>query len=324
MGDVLVYVETSGERVAPISFELLGAARSLASPLGGEVLALVAGASVRALAAQLGAADRVISVEHPSLSPYLPEAHVAALASAVAEFNPQVVLVGNTSVGIDLAAGVAAVSGRPLVSYCLSLEPEGRAVVARSQVYGGKIVATTRTEEPGIFAVVAGAFPEAAGRAGGGRGQIEEMQPPSVLAGLRTRFVAAAGPAGDQVDITRAERLVSVGRGIGGPENIELVEELARALGAELAASRPVVDAGWLPKARQVGKSGMTVKPKLYLAVGISGAPEHLEGMREAELIVAINSDPNAPIFKVAHYGTTCDLFELLPILSQRLAATAG
>jgi electron transfer flavoprotein alpha subunit len=320
VGNVLVYVETSDGHASPISFELLGAARALAQALGGEVEALVAGGGE---AAQLGAADTVIRVEHPALSPYVPEAHVAVLADAISQRQPQAVLVGNTSVGIDLAAGAAAATNRPLVSYCVGMEADGGAVIARSQLYGGKIVATTKTEAPAIFAVVAGSFPEAAGKSGG-KQQEAKMDPPASLASLRTRFVSASAPGGEGVDITKAEKLVSVGRGIGGPENLELAEELAKALGAEIGASRPVCDSGWLPKARQVGKSGMTVKPKLYFAVGISGAPEHLEGMRDSDLIVAVNSDANAPIFKVAHYGTTCDLFDLLPALTERLKAKTG
>ncbi len=316
MGNVLVYVETSDGKVSPITFELLGAARKL----GGEVEALVAG---DADASELGGADTVITVEHPALTPYLPEAHVAALVEAIGLRKPQAVLVGNTSVGIDLAAGAAAATGMPLVSYCVGLESEGGAVVAHSQLYGGKIVATTKADTPAIFAVVAGSFPESAGRSGG-KGRKEKLDPPDSLGSLRTRFITASAPAGEGVDITKAEKLVSVGRGIGGPDNLELAEELAKALGAELGASRPVCDSGWLPKARQVGKSGMTVKPKLYFAVGISGAPEHLEGMRDADLIVAVNSDANAPIFKVAQYGTTCDLFDLLPALTEKLKARAG
>ena len=316
MGNVLVYVETSNGNIAPISFELLGAARAL----GSEVDALVAGPTD---VSQLGGADTVIQVGHPALSPYVPEAHLAVLADVIRQRKPQAVLIGNTSVGIDLAAGAAAATEMPLISYCVGLESEGGAIVARSQLYGGKIIATTRAESPAIFAVVAGSFPESAGKSGG-KGDRLQMDPPSTLGSLRTRFISASTPAGEGVDITKAEKLLSVGRGIGGPENLELAEELAKALGAELGASRPVCDAGWLPKARQVGKSGMTVKPKLYFAAGISGAPEHLEGMRDADLIVAVNSDANAPIFKVAHYGTTCDLFDLLPALTERLKAKAG
>jgi electron transfer flavoprotein alpha subunit len=273
MGNVLVYVETSEGKVAPITYELLGAARSLAAQLGGGVEALVAGGN---LASELGGADTVVRCDHVALSPYVPEAHVALLSEAIRARNPQVVLVGNTSVGIDLAAGAAAATGRPLVSYCLGLEADGGSVVAHSQLYGGKIIATTRTEAPAVFAVVGGSFPEAAGKTGGSGAQ-ETMEPPASLSSLHSRFSGATAPSGEGVDITKAERLVSVGRGIGGPENIELAEELAKALGAEVGASRPVCDSGWLPKARQVGKSGMTVKPKLYFAVGISGAPEHLE-----------------------------------------------
>ncbi|HUZ00327.1 MAG TPA: electron transfer flavoprotein subunit alpha/FixB family protein [Thermomicrobiaceae bacterium] len=318
MGKVLVYVETTGDTVAPVTFELLAAARAL----GGEVEALVAAPDPGLVAAQLGGADTILTMAHPALAPYLPEAHVAALAEAIKSRNPDTVLVGSTSTGIDVAAGAAAASGRPLVAYCLGLEPDGGAVVARSQVYGGKLVATTRTEGPAIFAVLPGAFKDAAGRAGG-KGQRALLEPPAALGALHTRFVSASEPE-PGIDITRAERLVSVGRGIGGPENLELAEELAQALGAEIAASRPVVDSGWLPRQRQVGKSGMTVKPKLYFAVGISGAPEHLEGMRDAELIIAVNSDAAAPIFEVAQYGTTCDLFDLLPALSERLKAATG
>jgi electron transfer flavoprotein alpha subunit len=138
---------------------------------------------------------------------------------------------------------------------------------------------------------------------------------------LKVGFVKWIEPAGGDVDITQQAILVSIGRGIGGAENIELAEELAAALGGAVSASRPVTDAGWLPKTRQVGKSGLTVKPKVYLALGISGAPEHLEGMRNSELIIAINTDPKAPIFDVAHYGATCDMLDLMPALTEAVRA---
>ena len=137
------------------------------------------------------------------------------------------------------------------------------------------------------------------------------MPAPAVLDDLKTRFVEMIMPAAGDIDITAQDKLVSIGRGIGSQDNVELAQELAEALGAAVSASRPITDSGWLPKTRQVGKSGATVKPKLYLMLGISGAPEHLEGMKDAELIIAVNTDANAPIFDVAHYGTTCDLFEV-------------
>jgi electron transfer flavoprotein alpha subunit len=314
---VLVYIEADGDRVAPISFELLMAARRLAEQLGGPVEALVASADPEPLAEQLGAADTVVAVTSPALAGYIPEAHQEVLVDAIRLRQPAVVLVGYTSAGIDLAAGAATAVQLPVVAYCISLRAEGNEVVADSLLYGGKLVATTRTQLPAVFSVVAGAFPEAA-RQPGGAGERIDMSTPSALGQLRTRLVGISS-AGGTVDITKAERIVSVGRGIGGPDNIEAARELAAALGAELAASRPVVDSGWLPRERQVGKSGMTVKPKLYLAVGISGAPEHLEGMRGAGLVIAVNTDPRAPIFQAAGYGTTCDLCDLLPALSARL-----
>jgi electron transfer flavoprotein alpha subunit len=319
MTGVLVYIEADGDRVAPISLELLGAARQLAEQLGAPVEALVAAADPEPLAQQAGAADTIVTVASPALAGYNPEAHQAVLVEAIRIREPAAVLVGYTSAGIDLAAGAATATQRPMVAYCVSLRAEGVEVVADSQLYGGKLVATTRTALPAIFSVVAGSFPEAAGHSSG-RGERAAMSAPNALNQLRTQLVGTSN-AGGAIDITKAERIVSVGRGIGGPDNIELAQELAAALGAELGASRPVVDSGWLPKERQVGKSGMTVKPKLYLAVGISGAPEHLEGMHAAGLIIAINTDPAAPIFQAAAYGTTCDLGDLLPALSARLKA---
>ena len=318
MAGVLVYVESDGERVAPISFELLAAARELAQSLGGDVEALVAAADTGPLVGELGAADTILAVTSPALAGYLPEAQQLVLVEAIRARKPAVVLVGYTSAGLDLAAGAATATGLPVVAYCTGLRVEGTDLVADSQLYGGKLVATTTTSTPAVFSVVAGSFAEANGHAGG-RGERIVTAPPAGLAQLRSRVLGTTGAGGGAVDITKAERVVSVGRGIGGADNIELAEELATAMGAELGASRPVVDSGWLPKERQVGKSGMTVKPKLYLAVGISGAPEHLEGMHDAGLVIAINTDGDAPIFKVADYGTTCDLFDLLPAITALL-----
>jgi electron transfer flavoprotein alpha subunit len=149
---------------------------------------------------------------------------------------------------------------------------------------------------------------------------VEVIDAPPGLDDLRTTFLRMIAPEAGDVDITAADVLVSVGRGIGSQDNLELVQELADALGAPLASSRPITDQGWLPKTRQVGKSGLKVKPRVYLAFGISGAPEHLEGMRDAELIIACNTDEQAPIFDIAHYGSTVDLFDLVPALAEKLA----
>jgi electron transfer flavoprotein alpha subunit len=302
MGDVLVYVDPE------VNARLLAFARPLADAAGGALVALVAsGEPVDA--DRLNAADVVLEVSHPALSPYLPEAHQAVLAAAIEARGPDVVLVENTTHGYDVAAAAAAVAGLPFVGYCTDLSLEDGEAQSVSGIYGGQLEATARTTLPAVFAVNSTALHEEPD--GAGRGEREQLAPPPALDSLRTTFVEPVAPPDEGVDLTTADLIVCVGRGIGGAENVPIAEELASALGAELAASRPVVDSGWLPKARQVGTSGATVTPKLYLGLGVSGAPEHVEGMQGAELIVAVNTDPGAAIFNVAHYGVVADLFDV-------------
>ena len=302
MGDVLVYTDPS------INGRLLAFARPLADAAGGALVALVAGSEPSG-AEVLGAADVVLEVTHPALSPYVPEAHQAVLAAAIAERAPDLVLVENTTHGYDVAAAAAAAAGLPFIGYCVDVSLAGGEVEAVSGVYGGQLHATSRTQLPAVLAVNSTALHEEPSPTGAG--ERVQLAPPPELDSLRTRYVEAVEPPDEGVDLSTADMIVCVGRGIGSAENVELAEELASALGAELAASRPVVDSGWLPRARQVGKSGAHVTPKLYLALGVSGAPEHVEGMQGAELIVAVNSDPGAAIFNVAHYGAVADLFDV-------------
>jgi electron transfer flavoprotein alpha subunit len=308
MGDVLVYTDPS------VGENLLAFARPLADAAGGDLVALVAGHEPSS-GDQLMAADVILEVSHPALSPYLPEAHQAALAAAIKARAPDLVLLENTTSGYDLAAATAASASLPFVGYCVSLSLEDGQAQSTSAIYGGQLLATARTRLPGVFAINSAALHEEPHAAG--RNERAELPPPPELDSLRTAFIEPVAPPEGGVDLTKAERIVCVGRGIGGAENIPVAEELASALGAELAASRPVVDSGWLPKMRQVGKSGATVKPKLYLALGVSGAPEHIEGMHGAELIVAVNSDPGAAIFNVAHYGAVADLFDVADELTR-------
>ncbi len=321
--DIFVLVEHHAGEVAGTTHELLGKASLLAAETGGRVIACLLGHRARELAGAL-AADVVLSVDDPALAQFVPEAYAATLEALIGERDPRLVLIANTTVGIDLAAPLSARTGRPLAAYCVELELVGDTTIATSLLYGGKLRAELELTGAAIASVVAGSF--AAADAGVGRAAVvEDVAPVGLsgldLSGLRTRLLARLEPEPGDLDITRQELLVSVGRGIGGEENIELAQELAHALGASLSASRPVTDAGWLPKSRQVGKSGSTVKPKLYLACGISGAPEHLEGIGGAELIIAINTDEQAPIFDVADYGSTEDLFDLLPALVEQLEA---
>jgi electron transfer flavoprotein alpha subunit len=316
-GDVAVVVEHLQGRIAEVSLEMLGSARSLARAGDGRVVAIVVGDDLAAVVSELGAADTVVVCRDASLAHYTPEGHQRALAAVLRERPVRVTLVASTAMGMDLAAGLSGALGWPLVAYCRDARLDGGRLVATSQLYGGKIVAESEVEgASAILAMLPGAAPADAGRAVG-TPPIEEIAAPAGPA--RVRFKRLVTPEGGDVDITREAVLVSVGRGIQSRDNISVVKELAEALGGAISASRPIVDQGWLPRSRQVGKSGMTVKPKLYVAVGISGAPEHLEGMRGAELIVAVNTDRNAPIFGVAHYGVTGDLFDVLPLLTERL-----
>ena len=316
--DIFVLVEHTAGEVEESTQELLGKAAELAGEAGGKTVACLLHSGASAAAADL-AADTVLSVEHPALEHFLPEAYVKAMAALLGEHEPRLTLIANTTVGMDVAAGLSARAGIPLVAYCTEVGFEGDAVVATSQVFGGKLNAEVAVEGAAICSVVAGSFKPAPG----GSPEVQEASVPG-LDDLTTSFLRRVEPEVSDVDITAEEILVSVGRGIGGEENIELAQELADALGGVVSASRPVTDGGWLPKTRQVGKSGRKVKPKLYIACGISGAPEHLEGMGDAELIIAINTDENAPIFDVAHYGTTEDLFDLLPALTEQVEAAVG
>ena len=316
--DVLVLAEHQGGSLADVTFELLGKAKEVAGALGGQVIVALFGNP--GLAGELGVADLVLSMDGPALASYTPEAYEKALAHIVEERQPRLVLLATTTAGLDVAASLSVTWDAPLVSYVVGLAAEGDALVATAQIYGGKLMAEVALEgDRAIGAVTAGSFPADAGR-GTGSATVEDVPAPAELgAGLRTTFIEMLVLEVGDVDITAAEVLVAVGRGIGNEGDVELVQELADAMGAPLAASRPITDLGWLPKSRQVGKSGVKVKPRAYLMFGISGAPEHLEGMRDAELIIACNTDAHAPIFDVAHYGTTADLFDLLPALTEKL-----
>ncbi|MGO4001489.1 electron transfer flavoprotein subunit alpha/FixB family protein [Pseudomonas fluorescens] len=315
MTTVLIYVEARDNVVQPITHELINAARGLASDA--EVVAAVLSAAGQSLGEQLKGVDRVVEIQHANLSSYNPEAHAIGLACAVEQVNPDLVLLGYTTAGLDLGSLLAIKTSRALVGYCTELNLEGSELFASSQLYRGKLVAKTKVQLPAIAVVVPGSFDDTPSDVTAPASAI--IDAPQALDQLRVRFVSLSAPDADEVDLTRAERIVCVGRGIGGEDKIEEASQLAALLGAEIAGSRPVIDSGWLPKARQVGKSGQKVKPKLYIALGVSGAPEHLEGMKNADYIIAINSDEKAPIFEVADIGIACDIFELLPALCERL-----
>ncbi len=312
--DVLVLVEHIDSELTDTSYELVGKAKDLAGGWNGEAVALALGS----VDTSELAADRVLKMAHPSLDNYTPEAWLEALHAVVQERDPKLVLIANSTVGMDLGAGLSGRWGKPIAAYASAITGEDQDVVVTSQVFGGKLLAEAVIDGgQGVCTVIAGSFPGEAGKGGGAT--VEDLTPPAALGESRTSFVTTIEPEGGDVDITESPLLVSIGRGIESEDNIELAQEFADAIGAAVSASRPITDAGWLPKTRQVGKSGMKVKPKAYLTFGISGAPEHLEGMRDSDLIVACNIDENAPIFDIAHFGTTTDLFDLLPALTEKV-----
>jgi electron transfer flavoprotein alpha subunit len=319
--EIFVVVEHIKGKLADVTFELLGKGRELADAKGGQLVAVLLGNGIKNLAGEMGIANQVISIEHAQLENFNPETYSTALAEIAKAKSPAVTLVANSSMGMDLAAALSVKANLPLVAYAIDVKVEDNSLVVTSQLYGGKLnVESQFSAEGAVVSLLAGASPADKGRAAGSPA-VENFAAPASLASPKVRFKKLIEPEGGDVDITTKEILVSVGRGIQNVDNIPQMQELADALSAALSCSRPIVDSKWLPKTRQVGKSGVKVKPKFYLALGISGAPEHIEGMKDAELIVAINSDTNAPIFDYAHYGVVGDLFDIVPALTEKAKA---
>jgi electron transfer flavoprotein alpha subunit len=316
MANILIYAEHLNGEVTEASFELIALARGLVASTGGTVEAAIIGKGADGLADQLGGADTILVGESEDLGEFNPQGHAAVFTGLITSREPTITLVPYTSIGMDVASVAAAATDLPLVSYCLGVTA-GDDLSATCQLYGGKVEVDVDVDGArAIFAMLSGCASADDGRTGGA-GNVEQIE--VSVPDLGIEFLSLTEPEGGDIDITAEEVLVAIGRGIESEDNIEEAQELADAIGAPLAASRPIIDQGWLPKDRQVGKSGLTVKPKIYLTLGISGAPEHLEGMRDSAIIIAVNSDPQAPIFGVAHYGWVGDLFDFMPELTDRL-----
>jgi len=326
-GDVCVVVEVLRGEVREITYTMLAAARRLADGLKtkspqatrcGEVSALLIGHQVQKLAGTLGAADRVVCVEHANLAEFNPEGYLRVVAAVLTGHTPRIVLFAHTAMGTDLACGVARRLKLPLATSCRTFSVEDGEPRYSALTCGGKMIATGPLPGPTCLAtVMPGGYKADEGKVN--QAPPVETLPVPDLAGVRTRFQQYIEPPAGDVDIAKQPILVSVGRGMQNKDNIALAEKLAQALGGVVSGSRPVIDQEWLPTTRLVGKSGKQVKPKLYLALGISGAPEHAEGMRDAELIVAINRDEKAPIYGFAHLGVAVDVLELIPALTEKV-----
>ena len=317
--DIYVVIEHLRGQVAEISYVMLAGARDLAKGSGGNVVAILLGHNAQGLAGTL-AADKVLSLDHPALTDFTSDAYQKVISELIGKDQPRAVLFGSTTIGTDLASTLSIKLGMPIVSSCRSFNAEGKFV---SQICGGKIMAEGDLPGPTVLVtIVPGGY-----KAEQGQG----TQPPAItqvevpaLDNLRVALTGYIEPDSGDVDIAKEQVLVSVGRGIQNQDNIVLAEELAQALGGVVSGSRPVIDQGWLATSRLVGKSGKHVKPKIYLALGISGAPEHAEAITDSDTIIAVNTDPAAPIFNIAKYGTETDLFDLVEILTAQVKAAKG
>lgn len=321
MAEILVVIEHRKQALADVSLQMLSKGRQLADQTGDELLAVVIGSDVSGYAGKLARwADRVLVARNDKAGESLAEPCQKILTSIIKERKPKLVLVGHSSFGMDLAPALAVAVDAPLATDCIGVAIENGVISATRSFYNSKVNAQLSftqidtviiTGRVGEFTVV-----EESNK----QGKIEEIDFSLDEEFNYKQFQGYIEQAAGSVDITQADILVSVGRGIKEKENIKIVEKLAEVLGGVVSCSRPVVDNGWLPAERQVGLSGKTVKPKLYMAIGISGAFQHMVGMKGSKIIVAINKDIRAPIFNIANYGIVDDMLKVLPELTKKIA----
>jgi electron transfer flavoprotein alpha subunit len=316
---ILLFIEQRDGVLNRTSLEALVPAQALAADLGERLAAVVFGNGVSNVAQEAAGkeVESVYLVEAAALAEYTPDGYVAAFRQVIAKLDPNLVIMSHTYQVRDFAPRLAASLGKPLVPDCVGVRTEGGQAIFTRQVFQGKINADVRMNaSPPVFATFqAGAYRADRARPASQPAPVQTLAIDLSAVSIRTKPEEKFQEAKQAVDLTQAERIVAVGRGIKSQENITLVKDLADALGAELAASRPICDNEWLPMDRQIGSSGQTVAPKLYMAVGISGAIQHVVGMKNSATIVAINKDSEAPIFDIADYGIVGDLFEIVPAL---------
>jgi len=318
--EIIVLAEHRKGELRDVTWEMLSKGRQLAESAGADLGVALFGKGMNHLAEALKPkANKIFLIEDERLEFYNSETYEKVLTQLMTERKPFLTLIGHTATGMDFAPSLAAHLKMPLATDCIGIDLQGETFSLTRQVYGGKINAAVSFVKKGPYMVTvrSGAFsvlekPPLAG-------EIVTLPSPLTDEGLARRFLQYVEAAAGEVDITQADILVAVGRGIKEAANIPMVKELADAIGGALACSRPVVDKKWLPKGCQVGTSGKTVKPKVYIAIGISGTFQHIAGMKGAGTVIAINKDPKAPIFSVAHYGIVADLFKIVPVLKDKI-----
>ncbi|HEX9339647.1 MAG TPA: electron transfer flavoprotein subunit alpha/FixB family protein [Thermoplasmata archaeon] len=318
---MLIVAEHLEGRLAPSTFELVSAGRDLAAQSGGAARVALFGRGVRALAdalAKFGA--EVLLVEDAALAEYTGDGYAQAVRGLLESTTPRLLLAAHTSQGYDLAPAVAGALDLPLVTNAVEMRLEGDRLIATRRLLNEKVQAEVEigSDRTIVVTLRPGSVKPASPAAGGA------VTPTTIAVDatkIRTRFERIERPTVQDIDLAAADVIVSAGRGIQKKENLPVIEEFAKAVGGVVGASRPLTDMDWLPKTRQVGQSGKTVRPKLYVACGISGAMQHVAGMKDAGLIIAINTDPTAPIFEVAHLGFVADVLKLLPATIKELRA---
>jgi len=322
---ILVFVEHRNSVLNKTSLEAIAAAQSLGSQLQQGISAVLLGADVAALAQEIAAYDlaKVVTATNSNLANYTPDGYTDAMESVVRGMDPQLVVMPHTYLVRDYAPKLAARFGKSLISDCIRAQVSGSTITFTRRIFLGKLDADVVSDGAApVFATFqSGAYRPDQAQKGSGA-QIENM--PVDVGEIRMTPEAPFQEVKQAVDLSKADIIVAVGRGIKSKDNLALAEKLAEVLGGDLAASRPICDAEWLPIDRQIGSSGQTVAPKLYVALGISGAIQHLVGMKNSGTIVAINKDPEAPIFDIADYGIVGDLFEAVPVLTEEIKKIKG
>lgn len=324
---ILLITEQRGGKWNNVSFETLAAAQQIAQQTKGTISGVVIGKGVAALADELAGyqLDDVILIEHDLLAEYTPDSYCIALRQEIESAKPDLVLLPHTYQVRDFAPKLAASMQKGMIGDCIAYRYENGKLIFVRQMFQGRTAADVvfTGEPPWIASFQAGAFRgDTAAKRASGKAEVKAASVDLKPEQIRTKPLELFREAKQAVDLTQAPILVSVGRGIKAPENIPMAEKLAKLLGGEISASRPICDEGWLPMDRQIGSSGQTVVPKLYLALGISGAIQHVVGMKGSRTIAAINKDANAPIFEIADYGIVGDLFEIVPALIEELEKT--
>lgn len=321
MDEIMVLAEHRGGELRDITFEMLTIANQLGKENDMPVTALFLGQEESDLSNRLkGACDTILLMNDPELANYNADQYLVAIKTVINSRNPIITMIGHTAMGMDLAPAMSARLSLPLVTDCVEVNIVDKNLDVLRQIYGGKINAhlTMKLADQYLITLRPGSFDAEVEQ---GKSADTQIYPaPSWTDLKRRQFLGYLEAELEDVDIAAADILVSIGRGIGKLENIPLVQDFVDSIGATLSCSRPVADEEWLPKSRQVGTSGKTVRPKIYIAFGISGAYQHQTGMKNADTIIAVNTDPRAPIFTIAHYGIVEDMFRVLPLLTEKFA----